>query len=77
MRLAQLNTKLIVALLLMEFDFDTVDVGGEIVEPDSAPKPDWNDPLDVRPVEGRFFVRYTKLDDLKSRVAGRQESSEL
>ena len=77
MRLARLNTKLIVALLLMDFDFDTVDVDGKIVDPDSAPKPNWNDPLDVRPVEGRFFVRYTGLDDPKSRVAGCQESSEL
>ena len=78
MRLARLNTKLIVALLLMDFDFDTASikvkvVGGKFVDLDSAPKPNWNDPLDVRPVEGRFFVRYTGLDDPKSRVAGCQE----
>jgi hypothetical protein len=77
MRLARLNTKLIVALLLMDYDFDTVDVGGQIVHSDSAPKPDWNDPLGGRPVEGQFFLRYTRLDDPDSRVAGRQESSPL
>jgi hypothetical protein len=72
MRLARLNTKLMVALLLMDFDFDTVDVGGQIVDSDSdsAPKPDWNDPLGCRPVEGQFFLKYTRLDDPKSRVAG-------
>ena len=77
MRLARLNTKLMVALLLMDFDFDTVDVGGQIVNPDSAPRPDWNDPLGCRPVEGQFFLKYTRLDNPESRVAGRQESSPL
>lgn len=63
-----------VALLLMDFDFDTVDVGGNIVDSDSAPKPDWNDPLGCRPVEGPFFLRYTRLEDPESRVAGSQDS---
>jgi cytochrome P450 len=77
MRLARLNTKLIVALLLMDFDFDTVDVGSQIVDSDSAPKPDWNDPLGCRPVEGQSFLRYTRLDNPESRVAGCPESSPL
>jgi cytochrome P450 len=69
-RLARLNTKLIVALLLVDFDFYTVlDMGGKIVDSDSAPKPDWNDPLGCRPVEDQFFLRYTRLDDPESRVA--------
>jgi hypothetical protein len=74
MRLARLNTKLIVAQLLMDFDFDTVDVGGQILDSDSAPKPDWNDSLGGRPVggEGQFFLRYRRLDDPESRVAGVQ-----
>jgi hypothetical protein len=54
----------------MDFDFDTVlDMGGKIVDSDSAPKPDGNDPLGCRPVEGQFFLRYTRLDDPESRVA--------
>jgi hypothetical protein len=77
MRLARLNTKLISALLLMDFDFDTVDAGGRIVDSNSAPKPNWNDPLGVRPVEGQFSVKYTRLDNPESRVAGGQESSPL
>jgi hypothetical protein len=72
MRLARLNIKLMVALLLMDFEFDTVDVDGRIVDSDSTPKPDWNDPLGCRPVEGQFFLRYTRLDDPESRVASSQ-----
>jgi hypothetical protein len=76
MRLARLNIKLLVALLLMDFEFDTVDVGGKIVDSDSTPKPDWNDsdPLGCRPVEGQFFLKYTRLDDPESRVASSQDS---
>jgi hypothetical protein len=61
----------------MDFDFDTVDVGGQIVDSDSVPKPNWNDTLGCRPVEGQFFLKYTRLDNPESRVAGRQESSPL
>ena len=70
-RLARLNTKLITALLLMDFDFDTVDAGGQIVGSDSAPKPDWNDPFG-QPAQGQFFLKYTRLE-----FAGYQESSPL
>jgi sterol 14-demethylase len=76
-RLARLNIKLITALLLVDFDFDTVDVGGQIVDSDSAPKPDWNDPFSCHPDHGQFFLKYTRLDNPESRVAGCQESSPL
>jgi hypothetical protein len=70
-RLARLNIKLVVALLLIDFDFDTVDEGGRIV--DSPPKPNWNDPLGCRPAQGQFFLRYRRLDDPESRVVGGQD----
>ena len=72
-RLARLNIKLITALLLMDFDFDTVDAGGQVVDSDSdsAPKPDWNDPFG-QPAQGQFFLKYTRLE-----VAGCQESGPL
>jgi hypothetical protein len=60
-RLARLNIKLISALLLMDFDFDTVDVSGRIV--DSPPKPNWNDPVTCRPAQGQFFLKYKRLDN--------------
>ena len=64
-RLARLNIKLITAPLLIDFDFETVDVGGRIVDSDSAPAPDWNDPLS-QPVQGQFFVKYGRLDNPES-----------
>ena len=66
-RLARLNAKLITALLLVDFDFDTVDESGQIVDSESAPKPDWNDPFSCQPVQGRFFLKYTRLDNPESR----------
>ncbi len=60
-RLARLNIKLVSALLLMDFDFDTVDAGGRIV--DSPPKPNWNDPAGCRPAQGQFFLKYRRLDN--------------
>jgi cytochrome P450 len=60
-RLARLNIKLVTALSLMDFDFDTVDVGDRIVDSDSAPKPDWNDPFSSQPARGQFFLKYRKL----------------
>ena len=77
MRLARLNMKLMVSLLLLDFDFNTVDVDGQIVDSNSVPKPDWNDYLGARPVEGQFFLRFTRLDAPESRVAERQESGPL
>ncbi|KAF8462100.1 cytochrome P450 [Russula ochroleuca] len=60
-RLARLNIKLIAALLLVDFDFDTVDVSGRIV--DSPPKPNWNDPVTCRPAQGQVFLKYKRLDN--------------
>ncbi|KAH8980859.1 cytochrome P450 [Lactarius hatsudake] len=42
-RTAKLTMKLITALLLLDFDFDTVDQSGRIADP--HPIPDWNDAL--------------------------------
>jgi hypothetical protein len=67
-RLARLNIKLITALLLMEFDFDTVDVGDRIVDSASAPKPDWNDPF-TQPTQGQFFLKYRRLYNPESSPA--------
>jgi hypothetical protein len=66
--------QLITALLLMGFDFDTVDDHGQIVDPDSAPKPDWNDPFS-QPTQGQAFLKSTRLYNPDSRVAGCQQSS--
>ena len=43
-RFALLNIKLVTRLLLMDFEFDTVDADDRIVDSHSAPKPDWNGP---------------------------------
>ena len=40
-RLAKVEMKLITAMLLLEFDFNTVDAGGRIADP--HPRPNWND----------------------------------
>ena len=71
-RLARLNIKLVTALLLMDFDFDTVDAGGQIVgsDSDSAPKPDWNDPFS-QPAQGPFFLKYTRLKVADCEKSGR------
>jgi hypothetical protein len=55
-RLARLDIKLLSALLLVDFDFDTVDAFGRVV--DSLPKSNWNGPVTCRPVQGRFFLKY-------------------
>ena len=68
-RLARLNIKLITALLLMDFDFDTVDVDDRIVDSDSAPKPDWNDPFSCQPARGQFFLKYRRLHNPESSAA--------
>jgi hypothetical protein len=59
-RLATLEMKLLAALVLMDFDFETVDASGRIANP--PPKPDWNDHRTCRPVLGRFFLKYKRLD---------------
>jgi len=59
-RLATLTIKLLAALVLSDFDFDTVDAGGRIADP--APEPNWNDELTCRPARGQFFLKYRRLD---------------
>ncbi|KAI9507591.1 cytochrome P450 [Russula earlei] len=59
-RLARLKIKLLTALMVLDFDFDTVDVSGRIA--DSPPKPDWNDILTCRPAHGQFFIAYKRRD---------------
>lgn len=63
-RLARLEIKLIAALLLVDFDFDTVDVGGQIADP--PPKPNWNDTSTGRPAQDQFFLKYKRLDSSDS-----------
>ena len=60
-RLARLNIKLLSALLLMDFDFDTVDANGRVV--DAPPKPNWNDSIGCRPAQGKFFLKYRRRDN--------------
>jgi hypothetical protein len=59
-RLARLTIKLLTALLLVDFDFDTVDASGQIA--DLPPTPNWNDVLMCQPVQGKFFLKYKRLD---------------
>ncbi|KAI9438629.1 cytochrome P450 [Lactarius indigo] len=59
-RTARLTMKLITALLLLDFDFDIIDVSGRIADP--HPIPDWNDDLACRPTRGPFFLKYKSLD---------------
>ncbi|KAH8978743.1 cytochrome P450 [Lactarius hatsudake] len=55
-RTAKLTMKLITALLLLDFDFDTVDQSGRIADP--HPIPDWNDALAVR---GQIFLKCKRI----------------
>ncbi|KAH9973851.1 cytochrome P450 [Lactifluus volemus] len=59
-RLARLTIKLVAALLLVDFDFDTVDASGRIADP--QPIPNWNDAFACRPAQGQFFLKYKRLD---------------
>ncbi|KAF8260831.1 cytochrome P450 [Lactarius quietus] len=59
-RIARLTIKLVTALLLLEFDFDTVDASGRIADP--HPKPNWNDDVTCRPAQAQFFLKYKSLD---------------
>ncbi|ETW77953.1 cytochrome P450 monooxygenase 90 [Heterobasidion irregulare TC 32-1] len=58
-RLAKVEMKLITAMLLLEFDFNTVDAGGRIADP--HPRPNWNDTLSCRPSNGSYFLKYEHL----------------
>ncbi|KAH9001792.1 cytochrome P450 [Lactarius akahatsu] len=55
-RTEKLTMKLITALLLLDFDFDTVDESGRIADP--HPIPNWNDDLAVR---GQFFLKCKRI----------------
>ncbi|KAH9029058.1 cytochrome P450 [Lactarius pseudohatsudake] len=55
-RTAKLTMKLVTALLLLDFDFDTVDESGRIADP--HPIPNWNDGL---PVQGQFFLKCKRI----------------
>ena len=59
-RLARLTIKLVAALILVDFDFDTVDASGRIADP--PPIPNWNDAFACRPAQGQFFLKYKRLD---------------
>ncbi|KAH9011757.1 cytochrome P450 [Lactarius hengduanensis] len=56
LRTAKLTMKLVTALLLLDFDFDTVDESGRIADP--HPIPNWNDELAVR---GQFFLKCKRM----------------
>jgi cytochrome P450 len=59
-RLARLEIKLLAALMLVDFDFETVDASGRVANP--PPTPNWNGHLMCQPVLGRFFLKYKRLD---------------
>ncbi|KAH9057069.1 cytochrome P450 [Lactarius deliciosus] len=55
-RTAKLTMKLVTALLLLDFDFDTIDESGRIADP--HPTPNWNDDLAV---QGHFFLKCKRI----------------
>ena len=57
-RMAKLETKLVVAMLLLSFDFSIVDCAGR--PPNPPPRPDWNNFLTARPCETTFFLRHRR-----------------
>jgi len=67
-RLARLKIKLLTALLLVEFDFATVDASGRIADP--PPRPNWNDNFKCRPAQGQFFLKYKRRDSDPSEPSG-------
>ena len=60
-----MNIKLVTTLLLMNFDFDTIDTDDQVVDSDLAPKPDWNDSFSCESAHGQFFLKYRRLDNPK------------
>jgi hypothetical protein len=56
-RLAKIEMKLIVALLLFGFEFTTVDAAGLMANP--HPRPNWNDILTCKPTDGCYSVKYS------------------
>jgi sterol 14-demethylase len=59
-RLASLEIKLLAALLLMDFDFETVDASGRVANP--PPKPNWNNVLTCRPDLGQYCLKYKRMN---------------
>ncbi|KAA1467260.1 cytochrome P450 [Dentipellis sp. KUC8613] len=55
-RLARLQLRLLTAMFVLNYDFQTVNDRGLPADP--APKPDWNDTLYCRPSNGQFFLDY-------------------
>jgi sterol 14-demethylase len=74
-RLARLKIKLLAALILTDFDFETVDASGRVANP--PPKPDWNDPLTCKPAFGKFFLKYKRLDSSGPLSYGSSEAGAL
>jgi sterol 14-demethylase len=62
--MAKLEIKLLSALLLMDFDFETVDASGRVANP--PPKPNWNDSFTCRPEFGQYFLKYKRLDSFEA-----------
>jgi len=57
-RLARLELKLMVALLVLGFDFTAVDTKGRPL--DALPRPNWNDSLTCKPPKGSCYLRYER-----------------
>ena len=60
-RLAKLQMKLLLAMLLLNFDLTLIDKAGQLLE--ETPRPNWNDHLACKPPPDSCFVR---LDQQKS-----------
>ncbi|KAI0035483.1 cytochrome P450 [Vararia minispora EC-137] len=56
-RLAKVEMKLIVSLLLLTFEFTTVDTSGHMANP--PPQPNWNDILTCRPAGKFYSLKYS------------------
>jgi len=69
-RLARLKIKLLTALLLVDFDFATVDASGRVADP--PPRPNWNDDFRCRPApsQGQFFLKYRRRGSDPSEPSG-------
>jgi len=57
-RMAKLEMKLVVAMLLLSFDFSIVDCAGRL--PNPLPRPDWNNFLTARPRDTAFFLQHRR-----------------
>jgi hypothetical protein len=56
-RLAKVEMKLITALLVLCFDFTTVDAAGRMANP--PPQPNWNDILTCKPEGHTYTLEYS------------------